>query len=122
MIDPSNFFDKEGKWKAAGSDMIHQNHIAREQHFDGFWQPCFIYNREIKLGRKKTEPVAFNFTCGTIFTDKEEAAAFLPYYLKQLITQGDLPKDVIKEDKTIDETKLIPTVAHLEIGQLERAD
>lgn len=120
MVDPTSFFDSEGKWKAAGSDVIHQNHIAHEKSFDGFWQPCFIYNREIKVGYKKYESIAFNFTCSTVFTDKEEAAAFLPYYLKQLITQGDLPKDVVKDDKTIDETKLIPTVAHLEVGKLER--
>lgn len=120
MIDPKNFFDADGKWRTAGSDIIHQSHMAHEKTFNGFWQPSFIYNREIKVGYKKYEPVAFNFTCGTVFADKEEAAAFLPYYLKQLIESGDLPKDVIKEDKTIDETKLIPTVAHLEVGKLER--
>ena len=120
MVDPSSFFDKEGKWKAAGSDIIHQNHVAREARFDGFWQPMFIYNREIKVGLKKKEPVAFNFTCGTIFTEREEAAAFLPFYLKQLIASGDLPKDVVKEDNSLDETKLIPSVAHLQVGQLER--
>lgn len=119
MINPKNFFDDNGKFKAGGNDIIHNHTLSEKTKFEGFFQPILIYNREVKI-KRKMEPIAFTFCSNTVFTTKEEAAGFLPFYIRQLIESGDLPKDVLNDDNTVNEKLLIPSFMKLDVGHLEK--
>ena len=120
MPNVENFFDKSGKFKTVGSDIL-SNHSPKSKEMEGLFQPCVLYNRRVKVSFH-TEQVPFTFTSGVIFTTKEEAANFLPHYVKKLIHDGDLPKDVVNEDGSINEDMVKTVMVKLEIGQLEKAN
>lgn len=116
MLDPNKFFDNNGNFISGGRG----THQPTTHHkIEGFFQPSLIYRKEIKISRKKKEIVAFQFSCPTIFTTKEEATAYLPYYIRFLIKSGDLPKEVVDDNNFVNEDLLIPSLVTLNIGELK---
>ena len=116
------FFDKAGNWTGGNSDIL--NHMPKKmtpkrEKVDGLYQPALIYNRHIKVGFH-TESVAFTFTSNVVFFTKEECIGFMPYYVRKLIDAGDLPKDVLNADNSINEKLLLPSVVKLGIGEMEQ--
>lgn len=119
-----DFFSKDGKFKSAGlgSDILtaHSGTTVNDKA-EGFFQPVIIYNRHVKVLFHE-EQVPFTFSSNVVFLSKEEAVGFLPYYIKKLVDNGDLPKDVLNEDRSINETLIRAALVKLNIGKLEKAE
>ena len=59
-----------------------------------------------------------------VFLSKEEAIGFLPFYIRKLIQDGDLPEDAVKHDietgkEYINQALVVPQVMKLTIGAME---
>lgn len=108
-----DFFDKSGRFISKKSGSRHR------QMPDGFFQPVIVYNAEVKIGLRKKEHIPITFNSATVFFTKEDAARFLPTYLRSLISDGALPAEVLKDGK-IDDSVLKTMVLKLTIGLMEK--
>lgn len=124
-MDASKFFDKDGNFKhSLGSDVLSHSGKRVREKIEGFFQAQVTYNRKVKVGFRKYESVPFIFTSNLVFLSKEEAVGFLPFYIRKLVQDGDLPEDTIKRDietgkEYINQALVVPQVMKLTIGAME---
>lgn len=120
----ADFFDTNGQFKSrrgpVGSDIL-SAHSPRKIEPEGLFQPIIFYNRNMKVSFHH-EQVPFSFSSNTVFTTKDEAVAFLPMYIRQLIKNGDLPAEAVNEDGSVNEDIVRTAVLPLKVGALEKAD
>jgi hypothetical protein len=62
----------------------------------------------------------FPFYSKEIFTVQTDAINYIPYFIRQLISDGRLPTEVINEDKSINDNLIKPAIVPLEVVFLER--
>ena len=124
-MDASKFFDKDGNFKhSLGSDVISHSGKKVREKIEGFFQAQVTYNRKVKVGFRKYESVPFVFVSNLVFLSKDEAVGFLPFYIKKLVSDGELPEDTIKHDLEtgkdyINQALIVPQVMKLTIGAME---
>ena len=124
-MDASKFFDKNGNFKhSLGSDVLSHSGKRVREKIEGFFQAQVTYNRKVKVGFRKYESIPFIFTSNLVFLSKEEAIGFLPFYIRKLIQDGDLPEDAVKHDietgkEYINQALVVPQVMKLTIGAME---
>lgn len=125
-MDASKFFDNNGNFKKSiGQDIISHSGKRRDK-IEGFFQAQVTYNRKCQV-RFHTEDIPFIFSSNYIFLTKDEAIGFLPYYVRKLIEQGDLPEDSIILDKEsgkeyINQSLIIPQIMKLNIASMEEIE
>jgi hypothetical protein len=88
---------------------------------DNFWQPVVFYNLPIKV-RFHQERQTFPFFCDKIFTDEKEAAAFLPFFIKELVNNNSLPEDVLNYSEIEREKHIKTAVRPLYVTALEMTE
>lgn len=123
-VKAEDFFDVNGNFRRSqqGQDILSHNKKRRDK-IDGLWQVQLVYNRNCKV-RFHEEKIPFVFTSDLVFLSKEEAAGFIPYYIRKLMDEGDLPEDTIKKDpesgkEFINQTIIVPAVRKLTIGEMK---
>ena len=81
------------------------------------------------LGRKTLKEInetlnkqrfIFPFYSKEIFMSQQEAEQFLPFFIKELIKEGKIPEEVIKEDRSVDDDKIKFAITTLIISTLEQ--
>lgn len=123
-MDASKFFDNSGNFKSSlGSDVLSHSGKRTREKIEGFFQAQVTYNHEVKVSFHK-ENVPFVFVSNLVFLSKEEALGFLPYYIRKLVQDGDLPEEAIKRDpesgkEFINQTLIVPQVMKLTVGAME---
>lgn len=83
-----------------------------------YYQPVVFYNQPIKVGFH-TENITYPFYSQNIFIDENDAVKFLSEFIKQLVKDGSLPKDAIKEDNTVNEEVIKTAVVPLLVTEME---
>ena len=81
------------------------------------YQPMVIYNQTIRVGFHK-ERMGYTFYSPNVFIDPQSAVKYLPKFIDELISEGTIPKDVIK-DGQIDYSMIETTVAPCILSVLE---
>ena len=84
------------------------------------YQPMVIYNQTIKVGFHK-ERMGYTFYSPNVFLDPDSAVKYMPTFIKELISEGTLPQEVIK-DGQIDYSKIETTVAPCILSVIEAVD
>ena len=84
------------------------------------FQPMVIYNQTIRVGFHK-ERMGYTFYSPNVFLDPDSAVKYMPTFIKELISEGTIPEDVIK-DGQIDYTKVETTVAPCILSAIEVVD
>lgn len=84
------------------------------------FQPMVIYNQTIRVGFHK-ERMGYTFYSPNVFLDPDSAVKYMPTFIKELISEGTIPEDVIK-DGQIDYTKIETTVAPCILSAIEVVD
>lgn len=92
----------------------------KTKNFDepDYYQPVIFYNQPINVKFHK-EQITYPFYSSNIFLSDGDAVKFLPDFIRKLIKDGNLPKDVVKEDNTIDETKVKTAIVPLLVTEME---
>lgn len=124
-MDASKFFDNNGNFRSIGKDIISHSGKRRDK-VEGFFQAQITYNRKCKV-RFHTEDIPFIFTSNYVFLSREEAINFLPFYVRKLIEQEDIPSEaIIREQETgkeyINQKMIIPQVMKLSIAAMEEIE
>ena len=84
------------------------------------FQPMVIYNQTIRVGFHK-ETMGYPFYSPNVYLDPDSAVKYMPTFIKELISEGTIPEDVIK-DGQIDYTKIETTVAPCILSAIEVVD
>lgn len=96
----------------------------KEIEESGLFQPQIFKKVELKHGFKK-ETIWYPFTCPKVFMSKEDAAIYAPFFIKDLIKNGDLQESVLKEEdgkKYVDEEQIKTCIMKLSIAAIEKED
>ena len=94
----------------------------KEVEESGLFQPQVFKKVNLRYFFKK-ETIWYPFVCPRIFMSKEDAAIYLPFYIKDLIKQGDLQESVLKEEngkKYVDEEQVKTCIVKLSMAAIER--
>lgn len=94
----------------------------KEVEESGLFQPQIFKKVELRHGFKK-ETVWYPFACSKVFMSKEDAAIYLPFFIKELIKNGDLQESVLKEEKGkkyVDEDQVKTCIVRLNISAIEQ--
>ena len=94
----------------------------KEVEESGLFQPQVFKKVKIR-DWFKTEIIWYPFTCPRVFMSKEDAAIYLPFYIKDLIKNGDLQESVLKEEngkKYVDEEQVKTCLVKLSISAVEK--
>lgn len=84
------------------------------------YQPMVIYNQTIRVGFHK-ERMGYTFYSPNVFLDPDSAVKYMSTFIKELISEGTLPKEVIK-DGQIDYSMIETTVAPCILSAIEAVD
>ena len=84
------------------------------------YQPMVIYNQTIKVGFHR-ERMGYTFYSPNVFLDPDSAVKYMPTFIKELISEGTLPQEVIK-DGQIDNSKIETTLAPCILSAIEAVD
>lgn len=100
------------------------NSSKRSKEIDAAYQPVvFLKDNDVivKFGpfRKIVEQKPFQYYSQRVFQTKEEAIAYMPQFVKELIKKGDLPKESIANGQ-LDSNVVMCAMQSLELATLER--
>lgn len=84
------------------------------------YQPMVIYNQTIRVGFHK-ERMGYTFYSPNVFLDPDSAVKYMSTFIKELISEGTLPQEVIKEGQ-IDYSMIETTVAPCILSAIEAVD
>lgn len=91
------------------------------KEFDGhLYQAVVFYKKEIKVKFHK-EILSYPFYSNVVFQEPAEATKYLSTFIRDMVSNGDLPKDAIKDNK-INEDLIIGAVQDIVIGKMELED
>ena len=96
----------------------------KEVEESGLFQPQIFKKVELRHGFKK-ETIWYPFVCSKVFMSKEDAAIYLPFFIKELIKNGDLQESVLKEEKGkkyVDEDQVKTCIVRLNISAIEQGN
>ena len=96
----------------------------KEVEESGLFQPQIFKKVELRYGFKK-ETIWYPFVCSKVFMSKEDAAIYLPFFIKELIKNGDLQESVLKEEKGkkyVDEDQVKTCIVRLNISAIEQGN
>lgn len=82
------------------------------------YQPVVFYKKSIKVGFH-TELLAYPFYSPIVFNEPAQATGYLSTFIKDMVESGDLPKEVIVNDK-LDEHLVQGAVQEIIIGKIEK--
>jgi hypothetical protein len=99
-----------------------RNRKQRAQAPEQFLQPVIFYTSLVNRFPRKPVAVTIPFYSQNVFMRSEDAEAFLPTFLNDLIKNGDVPKEVILENETVDETVIEFAVSPLTLTFVDRGD
>ena len=94
----------------------------KEVEESGLFQPQIFKKVELRHGFKK-ETIWYPFVCSKVFMSKEDAAIYLPFFIKELIKNGDLQESVLKKEngkKYVDEEQIKTCIVRLQISAIEQ--
>ena len=96
----------------------------KEVEESGLFQPQIFKKVKLRDGFKK-ETIWYPFVCSKVFMSKEDAAIYLPFFIKELIKNGDLQESVLKEEKGkkyVDEDQVKTCIVRLNISAIEQGN
>ena len=96
----------------------------KEVEESGLFQPQIFKKVKLRDGFKK-ETIWYPFVCSKVFMSKEDAAIYLPFFIKELIKNGDLQESVLKEEKGkkyVDEDQVKTCIVRLDISAIEQGN
>lgn len=96
----------------------------KEVEESGLFQPQIFKKVELRHGFKK-ETIWYPFVCSKVFMSKEDAVIYLPFFIKELIKNGDLQEFVLKEEKGkkyVDEDQVKTCIVRLNISAIEQGN
>lgn len=100
------------------------NMVTKEELTEsGLFQPQIFKKVILKSGFKK-ETIWYPFICSKVFMTKEDAALYLPFFIKELIARGDLDESVLKEEngkKYVDEEQIKNCIVSLDLSAMEQS-
>jgi hypothetical protein len=84
-------------------------------------QPIIFYTFLVKRGwPRKPISVTVQFPSPNVFVKSGDAELACPYFLRDLIQKGNIPEDVILDDKTIDPTRIEFAIGTVTLTFMER--
>lgn len=96
--------------------------VTTKNDGDGhIYQPVVFYNKEIKVGFHH-EMISYPFYAPIVFEEPSDATAYLSMFIKEMVEDGDLPKDAILDGGKINETVIRAAVQELVLCKLEKED
>ena len=96
----------------------------KEVEESGLFQPQIFKKVKLRDGFKK-ETIWYPFVCSKVFMSKEDAAIYLPFFIKELIKNSDLQESVLKEEKGkkyVDEDQVKTCIVRLNISAIEQGN
>ena len=96
----------------------------KEVEESGLFQPQIFKKVELRHGFKK-ETIWYPSVCSKVFMSKKDAAIYLPFFIKELIKNGDLQESVLKEEKGkkyVDEDQVKTCIVRLNISAIEQGN
>ena len=86
-----------------------------------FYQPVVFYNKEIRVGFHN-EKLAYPMYAPIIFQEPSDATTYLSIFIKDMVEDGDLPKDAILENGETNDNIIRTAVQEITLAQLEKED
>lgn len=133
-MEENAFVDDGGNWKFNGTGHT-MSRSPLTAHADNIWQIWVVYYQKMEVKRPNEKKglfrkkyiieeidVPFTFYSDTVFTSKEECGAAAGIYIKKLVENKDLPKEVINEDNSVNEDLVKAGVRKLHFVMLDRGN
>jgi superfamily I DNA and RNA helicase len=98
------------------------NWHEKQKQINTFYEAGVAYHISFEVRdsffKHHREDITIPFFSKNIFTEREAAILYIPTFIKELITDGSLPENVIKNNQ-LDETLINPFVRSVNIAAIK---